>query len=168
MPPIIQPESPQDAPGIRALLLAAFPGPLEAQLVEDLRAARRLTHSLIALSGDTIIGHIALSPVTVAGTGKGLGLAPLAVLPTHQKQGVGGALVNQAIAHAKSSGHAFIVLLGDPAYYARFGFTRASRHGLIDEYEGGNAFQVLELTPAGIPQNAGTVKYAPEFAIFTP
>ncbi len=185
MPFLIRHETPQDAPAIRALLLAAFPGPLEAQLVDDLRAAGRLTFSFVAqlLDPNTsqptgqIIGHIAFSPITIqnASVSNALGLAPLAVHPAHQKQGIGSQLVHHSLAIAKASGHPLIVLLGEPAYYARFGFTPARLHNLIDEYEGADAFQALQLNPHNLPKPATPqsppahlVKYAPEFAIFTP
>lgn len=164
---VIREEVPRDVGAVRELLQAAFPTPDEATLVDALRLSGRLTVSLVAVEGDEVVGHIAFSPVTVASSSGGLGLAPLAVLPDRQRRGIGSRLVEDGLAACRSLGVPFVVVLGDPNYYARFGFTPALRFGLGDEYGGGEAFQVLELVPKGIPADAGLVRYAPEFGIFS-
>jgi len=161
-------ELPDDQPGIRKVHCAAFPGEGEANLVDLLRAAGHLPISLVALIGGEVIGHAGFSPVsTVTPTtsgGLGAGLAPLGVLPSFQRQGVGAALVETGLAACRTSGFSWVVVLGDPAYYVRFGFQPAPDFGLSDEYGGGAAFQVLELVPGTLPTGAGLVRYAPEFA----
>lgn len=161
----IRSEEPQDADAVRAVLESAFPTSLEGRLADALRAAGRLSVALVAVEDGAVVGWIAFSPVTAAGATGGLGLAPLAVQRTHQKRGIGAALVRSGLASCRLIGARYVVVLGDPAYYERFGFGPAGRWGLVDEYGGGDAFQSLELTPGGIPFGAGLVKYAPEFSI---
>ncbi|MBN9523740.1 N-acetyltransferase [bacterium] len=160
---VIRPERPADAGAIHAVVAAAFPTDAEAQLVKVLRDAGRLTISLVADDGGEVVGHVAFSPVTVDGVGGGLGLAPLAVIPERRGEGIGGRLVREGLEAARAAGAAFAVVLGESVYYSRFGFEPAARHGLTDEYGGGDAFQVVAL--GGVP-GRGLVKYAPEFAAF--
>ena len=163
-------ERPEDASAIRAVHEAAFSGPgegrppREGRLVDALRAAGRLRISRVAESNGAVIGHIAFSPVSVAAARDGLGLAPVAVAPPFQGRGVGGALVREGLEACRQVNAGFVVLLGAPAYYGRFGFLAASAWGLLDEYGGGAAFQALELRAGAIPRGAGLVRYAPEFA----
>ena len=168
----IRPERPGDEAAIHAVVAEAFPTAAEADLVRTLRVAGRLTLSVVAeLPGEvardgTIVGHVGFSPVTLAGSTAGIGLAPLAVSATHRRQGVGARLVRDGLARCERAGFGFVVVLGSPAYYARFGFAPASRWNLSDEYGGGDAFQALELRARAIPAGAGLVRYAPEFASF--
>jgi putative acetyltransferase len=123
----------------------------------------RLRISEVAESGRAIVGHVALSAVSVAGAVDGMGLAPLGVRPDFQRRGVGAALVRAGLETCRRAGIGFVVVLGEPAYYGRFGFAAAAGWGLADEYGGGAAFQALELRPGAIPRGAGLVRYAPEF-----
>ncbi|MEI6726755.1 MAG: N-acetyltransferase [Actinomycetes bacterium] len=165
----VRAEQAGDAPAIRAVLGACFPTEAEARLVELLRADFSLPVSLVADQGGELIGHVAFSPVsldshTEAGAVRGAGLAPLAVLEAHRRQGVGTALACAGLDACATAGFGWIVVLGDPRYYARFGFRPAAEAGLHDEYGGGPAFQVLELRPGSLPVGAGLVRYSPEFA----
>ena len=144
----------------------AFPGLLEGRLVNELRQSRRLKVSFIATSDDQIVGHVAFSPVTVGVSDRGVGLAPLAVLPEFQRQGIGAALVKHGIEECRQRGIGFVVVLGDPSFYRRFGFQPTSHWQLSDEYGGGEAFQALELQSGTVPKGGGLVRYAPEFSIF--
>lgn len=162
---VIRAEHVDDIPAIAAVHIAAFPTPAEARVVDALRKAGRLTISLLAEQNGIVGGHVALSPITIAGEGGGLGLGPIAVLPQFHRQGIGKSLVNQALAEARKLGTGLVVVLGSPAYYGRFGFKPASGFGLSDEYGGGGAFQAIELRP-GATCHRGVVQYAPEFAQF--
>lgn len=74
-------------------------------------------------------------------------------------------MVRGGLDASRRAGFGFVVVLGEPAYYARFGFAAASGWGLLDEYGGGAAFQALELRPGAIPRGAGPVRYGAEFAL---
>ena len=109
---------------IRALYESAFPDedlfPLVAALTSD--ADRAV--SLVALSGQQLLGHLVLTPCTVAGEPIGVALlGPLAVQPNHHRQGIGSALVREGIKRSGDRDVAKIFVLGDPSYYRRFGFT---------------------------------------------
>ena len=157
---VIRPETPGDTAAIHALVAACFPTEAEARLIDALRAAGRLTLSLVAVEDGQIAGHVGFSPMT--GLDGGLGLAPLAVRADQRRRGIGAALVREGLAACARIGARFVVVLGDPAYYSRFGFAPAGRWGLSGEYGGGDAFQALELVPGAI--GPGLVRYAPEFA----
>ena len=159
--PEIRPETPADFPAIHALVAACFPTPAEARLIDALRAAGRLSLSLVAVEDGQVVGHIGFSPMT--GLDGGLGLAPLAVHAGHRRRGIGAQLTRAGLAACAELGARIVVVLGDPAYYGRFGFAPASRWGLIGEYGGGDAFQALELDPGAL--RAGLIQYAPEFAV---
>jgi putative acetyltransferase len=116
------------------------------------------------------VGYVAFSPVrideeTIAGIG--LGLAPVAVHPDRQGRGIGGRLVREGLAACRRAGYGFVVVLGAPAYYRRFGFDRADLRGLGNEYGADEAFMVLELRDGAIPGRGGVVRYGPEFAGFS-
>ena len=160
----IRPEQPGDAAAVRSVHEAAFPGHDEARLVDALRAAGRTVVSLVAEDNGRIVGHVAFSPVTVEGASDGVGLAPVAVIPTAQRGGIGSRMIRDGLDICRQNGFGFVVVLGAPAYYGRFGFTPAHAWGLDDEYGGGEAFQALELRAGSIPKDAGRVRYAPEFA----
>ena len=156
-------EQPGDVAAIDRLVTDAFPTPIEARLVSALRAAGRLAISLVAIEANDVIGHIAFSPAT-AGPARGLGLAPLAVHAGHRRRGVGANLVREGLASCRERGETFVVVLGDPRYYGRFGFVAAAQHGLGNEYGAGEEFMVLALQPRGLPPTGSIVRYAPEFA----
>lgn len=166
--PKIRDEKPGDEAAICEVHDAAFAGPLEGRLVNDLRRAGKLTISLLAEHDGQIVGHIAFSPVTVGSDCLGLGLAPLAVLPAEQSKGIGAALVKAGIAKCRQLQTDFVVVLGSPVYYGRFGFKPAVNWSLSDEFRGGEAFQALELVPGAIQADGGLVRYAPEFSSFLP
>jgi putative acetyltransferase len=157
-------EAPADRAGIHAVHAVSFPTAFEADLVDALRRAGRLTISLVAVEDDGIVGHVAFSPVSVPGTTDGVGLAPVAVLPAFRRRGIAAQLIRDGLAECVRRGQGFVVVLGDPHYYRRFGFLPARGRGLRDEYGGGDAFQALELRPGAIPADGGLVRYAPELA----
>jgi putative acetyltransferase len=121
-------ERPDDATTIHALTNAAFAGMAfsdntEAAIVDRLRAAGALTLSLVATHGGEIVGHVAFSPVTINGeAGDWYGLGPVSVWPDRQRTGIGQALIREGLRRLRSMSAGGCVLLGDPAYYVRFGF----------------------------------------------
>jgi putative acetyltransferase len=159
----VRSEGPQDIAAIREILLASFPSDAEARLVELLRDAGHLAVALVAEIDGRVVGHAAFSSVSTAAGAPGVGLAPIAVMPAQRCHGVGRELVERGLAACTSLGFGWAVVLGEPAYYSRFGFVLAADSGLVDEYGGGRAFQVIELIPGSLPVGAGLVRYAPEF-----
>ena len=159
----IRPEQPRDVSAIYGVNAACFPGDDEARLVDFLCAAGNLSVSLVADDSGSIVGHIAFSPVSTAAGVIGAGLAPLAVLDSHRRQGIAEKLVHAGLEACREMGFGWCVVLGEPAYYGRFGFRPAPEFGLSDEYGGGGAFQVIELIPDSLPVGSGLVRYAPEF-----
>jgi putative acetyltransferase len=134
---IIRDERAHDGGEIRALVEAAFRAPnrhakadytpTEHLLVDRLRAAGALTLSLVAEEGGALVGHIAFSPVLIDGRSlEWHGLAPVAVRPDRQNGGIGGKLVREGLARLVASGSKGCVVLGNPAYYQRFGFAAHS------------------------------------------
>ncbi|WP_328460823.1 N-acetyltransferase [Actinoplanes sp. NBC_00393] len=128
---IVQRETPGREAAIHAVTLAAFGQPMEAGLVDQLRADEGWIPqlSLVALDGDAVIGHVACTRARLGGE-PALGLGPLSVHPDHQKRGVGSALVHAVLGGADALGEPIVVLLGNPAYYSRFGFRLAAEYGI--------------------------------------
>lgn len=171
----VREEWPEHEPQVARVLDSAFERPDESRLVAALRAARAVTVSLVAELAPNhpereawpIVGHVLLSPVTLEGARDplGLGLAPLAVLPSHQRKGIGVRLVETALRRARLLGHAYVVVIGDPKYYSRFGFAPAAQFGLSCP---GTAFTLdflaLELVPDALLNASGVVQYHPAFS----
>ena len=163
---IIREEQAQDVDQVRFLLRAAFSTDLESKLVDALRSNGKAVFSLVSVCGEDVLGHILFSPVTTSppGDAKGLGLAPLAVLPIVQSQGIGSNLILAGLQLCRNSGYDYCVVLGSPEYYHRFGFESANEYGLENEYGAGDEFMVLHFTDQA---EAGLVQYASEFALFS-
>ena len=164
---VIREETTHDHRAIRRAVVAAFKGQLEADLVDTLRRHGKIAASLVATMGYSVVGHVLLTDVMLHGPGlapRGAGLAPLAVRPAVQRRGIGSQLMQAAIARARSAGYGFMVLLGDPAYYRRFGFRTAATLGLACDFEAPEeAFMALELAPGALGGASGLVRYEPEF-----
>jgi len=164
----IRSEAPADAPAVRRVHQRAFaPSPAEARLVELLRSAGKAAVSLVATFDGQVAGHILFSSVSIEHAParlRGLGLAPLGVLPEHQGKGIGSALVREGLRACMSLGCAVVVVLGEPSYYSRFGFARAGDFGLANEYGADDAFMAMELEKGALQQVKGLVTYAAEFA----
>lgn len=162
-PWVIRPERAGDAAAIRAVNLAAFEGSEEADMVDRVRQNGGTQLSLVAETGSEIVGHILFSEVAV-GEATGMGLAPMAVLPAHQRRGVGTTLIEHGLDLLRARGCGFVIVLGHPGYYPRFGFEPASRYGISTEYEGvpDEAFMALELAAAGLEGVSGVARYRPE------
>jgi putative acetyltransferase len=165
--PEIRPAQPTDLDAIAAVHEAAFPTGDEARLVRLLVQRGQDVISLIVTSESHIVGHILFSPATIAVEDRviltGLGLAPLAVLPAFQNQGFGSALIRQGLDRCRQLAAPFAVVLGEPAYYCRFGFIPASRHNLACEFGGDDAFQIQWLSQIPTLPADTHVRYAPAF-----
>ena len=158
----------QDIDAIRAVNEQAFGQPQEANIVDKLRADCDGLLSLVALQDEKITGHILFSPVPIEGSFgilKGMGLAPMAVLPEFQRKGVGSELVKAGIEILKKSKSPFTIVLGHPEYYPRFGFERASLYGIKSQWEGvpDHAFMILWLDKTVMNHVSGVAKYRDEF-----
>jgi putative acetyltransferase len=163
----IRPERPDDAARIREVNHLAFGQPAEADLVEKLRANCAEALSLVA-EDDTVVGHILFTPVVVEDAGRpvaGMGLAPMAVLPDRQRQGIGSQLVRRGLDLLRERGCPFVVVVGHPEYYPRFGFERASTHGLASQWDGirDEAFMALILDAPAMTAVSGVARYRDEF-----
>jgi putative acetyltransferase len=164
--PIIRLETVEDIPGIRNVIRAAFGRSGESDLVEGLRRSGALIVSAVALSDGRVVGHVAFSGVTVGRSGRAVGLAPVAVTPNCQGNGVGSALIRWGLEECGRLGHKVVIVLGDPGYYGRFGFATASRFGIECPFSvPAEEFMVLELSVGAASGICGMVRYAPEFEL---
>jgi putative acetyltransferase len=164
---LIRAETDADIPAIHAVNAAAFPTPAEADLVDALRRQARPLVSLVAEQDGAVVGQILFSPVSLPSRPdlKLLGLAPMAVVPEHQRGGIGSALVRAGLAECRQLGASAVVVLGHPEYYPRFGFQPSVRFGLRSEYDvPEEVFMVLELVPGSLSGASGTVQYHPAFS----
>jgi putative acetyltransferase len=126
----------------------------------------KATVSLVAQQDDQVVGHILFSPITVANAPRivrGVGLAPMSVLPEFQNRGIGSRLVREGLTVCQQAGYDIVVVLGHVHYYPRFGFVRANDFGLENEYEAADTFMVLELKNGVLKGIRGLVKFASEF-----
>ncbi|MHB8961078.1 MAG: GNAT family N-acetyltransferase [Candidatus Limnocylindrales bacterium] len=171
LPIAIRLETPGDEPGVRRVHAAAFPGPEEAAIVDEIRQlAPAGWQSIVAVdrSGD-IVGHVLLSPCPVEDdhgnrVGEVLALRPIGVLPEMQYRGVGSALITAAVSLAIARGVPALVLLGQPAYYPRFGFMPARSCGLQPPADAWpDAAWMARLLPAWQDGLRGRVRYPRAF-----
>ena len=160
----IRPERIEDIDAIRTLTETAFKTAPHADgtehlIIDRLRAAGALTLSLVAEADGAIVGHVAFSPVAVSDGSEGwYGLGPISVDPARQGEGIGGKLIRDGLERLKALGATGCVLLGDPAYYGRFGFAADPKlvlDGVPPEY-----FMRVAFSPV---YGAGTVSYHPGF-----
>jgi putative acetyltransferase len=156
-----------DRDAIRAAHTAAFGRADEAELALRLWAREPACISLVAEADGAVVGHVLLSPVSVEGRSfarSPFGLGPVGVLPGLQRGGVGQALCRAGIDACRQAGAPFVVVLGHPPYYPRFGFVPAVRFGLtFADAPPRDAFMALELEPGALASSGGKVRYAPEF-----
>ena len=165
---IIRPETAADVAQIHQVNELAFGSPSEAKLVEQLRAVADPQISLVAVKDSHVVGHVFFSPVSIETNDSGaviLGLAPMAVLPEYQNQGIGSQLVRAGLQSCQRIGCDVVVVVGHPEYYPRFGFVPAKPKGLSCEYPvPDEVFMVAELKPGALNGRRGVVKYLPAFA----
>jgi putative acetyltransferase len=163
---LIRPELPEDHAAVEAIHTSAFPTDAESKVVNAIRTNGNAVVSLVAVTDGTLVGHILFSPVHThpPTPEKGLGLAPIAVLPAFHGQSIGSQLIRAGLERCRELGYDYAVVLGGPKYYMRFGFEKASEFGLQNEYGVDDEFMALKFKafPAG-----GLVKYVPEFSLFS-
>lgn len=146
----------------------AFEQRSEADLVEAVRRIAETHLSFVAEDDGRVVGHILFSPVHIEPSFNRnlrlLGLAPMAVLPERQRQGIGAALVRKGLRACRKSGCHAVFVLGHPDYYPRFGFEPAQNWGLRTEYDAPTeAFMALELVHGSLEGMRGTVTYNTAF-----
>jgi putative acetyltransferase len=165
---LVRLEQSSDASAIDCVLRSAFPTDQEARLVRRLRKHQRLRLSLIAEIDGVIVGHIGFSQITIAesvANSTGFGLAPLSIVSELQRRGLGAQLVGEGLRACERLGAGFVVVLGEPEYYHRFGFRSAESFGLENEYGAGEEFMALELKTGSI--TPGLIRYESEFSDLT-
>lgn len=163
--PLIRAEMPVDAEAVREVNRRAFGRDAEGQLVDALRAGGYIRVSRVAELEGRVVGHVLFStlPVeTAEGVVEALALAPMAVVPEHQRRGVGSALVRDGLAACREAGHGIVIVLGHPEFYPRFGFS-AEQAGRLRSPFSGPAFMALALTPGALDGVEGEVRYTPPF-----
>ena len=139
---LVREETETDRDAVHALTRDAFAGSElghngEADLVDTLREVCDDGLALVAELDGELVGHILFTPVAIGdGVAVGMGLAPMSVAPSCQGQGVGSILVRRGLEILEGRGVPFVVVLGHGDYYPRFGFERASAHGVFCEFEG--------------------------------
>lgn len=187
----IRHEQSADVDAVRAVHDAAFARPHEGRLVDALRARSEFdarlslvaedvheaaggdrpqagsAPSTVALGG--IVGHVLFTPMRIEGPGRGnydaLALAPMAVVPARQRQGVGSALVRAGLEQCRALGHGVVIVLGHGAYYPRFGFAPARARGIESPFDvTDDVWMVVELIPHALDGVRGTVRYPEPFA----
>ena len=157
---ILRDAQPADRDAIDRVVSAAFGQAAEARLVHELDRAGDTVLALVAEVPGEIIGHVLLSRLSAPFPA--LALAPVSVAPAQQLRGIGSALIRAVIDRARAAGWAAIFVLGDPAYYRRFGFDAAAAAGFSTPYAGPH-FMVLPLAPP-LPASQGALAHAPAFA----
>lgn len=162
---LIRPETDADHAAIREINRRAFGTDAEGRLVDALRAGGYVRCSLVAEIDSRIVGHILFSDLpieTARGSIPAVALAPMAVLPEYQRQGIGTALVRDGLDRCRAAGAAAVIVVGHPEYYPRFGFS-AELGARIESPYAGPAFMALELVAGSLAGVQGRVDYPPPF-----
>lgn len=163
----IRDEAPADHSAVREVNRLAFGQEEEALLVDALREGGYGRVSLVAEVEGRVVGHILFSDLPIAGDQgevSALSLAPMAVLPSHQRQGIGSALVSEGLRVCAARGHRIVVVVGHTAFYPRFGFSAELARRLRSPFSG-PAFMAVELVPGALDGVVGTVRYPPPFGV---
>jgi putative acetyltransferase len=162
----IGPERPGEEAAIAAVHCAAFNDTYEAGVVAGLREGGFAIASLVARVDGAVAGHVMFSRISVTVDGRAVAaaaLAPLAVAEAWRRMGLGAKLVEAGLEACRAAGMACVVVLGDPAYYRRFGFSLAAMAHLRTRY-GPGKLMALELVPGVLSGTGGVVRYPPPFA----
>lgn len=164
----IREECPADIGDIRDINQRAFGQDQEGNIVDALRSNGASLLSLVATVNDRLVGHIMYSPISVSSEILGAALGPMAVLPEYQRQGIGSELIEAGNQQLKAAGYPFIIVVGHPNYYPRFGFRPASAHGITCEWDlPDDVFLLLVLDPIKMEGVYGPAKYRHEFSSVT-
>ena len=166
---IIRTERPDDETQIYEINRQAFGRPLEGEVINRLRQSCPEGISLVAENDGSLVGHILFTPAYIETADQqiyGMGLGPMAVLPEHQSRGIGSALVRAGLERLRQARQPFVVVVGHPWFYPKFGFEPADRYGIGCEYPGvpAEAFMVLILDPERMEGVQGMAHERPEFA----
>jgi putative acetyltransferase len=162
-------EKSDDILSIREVVTAAFGRTSEAKLIETIRNSQNFIPelSIVATEQGNLLGHILFSPIVIESqtqTFPALALAPLAVMPARQHQGIGSKLVQFGLAKCCELNHNLVVVLGHPDYYPRFGFQTANQFGIQASFPvSEKAFMVLELKADTLQNVSGLVRYPAYF-----
>ncbi|HEY9610661.1 N-acetyltransferase [Allocoleopsis sp.] len=162
-------ETVHEITGIREVVKAAFGQITEAELIEVIRKSQNFIPelSIVATEDGKVLGHILFSPIVIETRERmipALALAPLAVIPERQGEGIGRQLVQVGLSKCRELGHEIVVVLGHPDYYPRFGFKKASQFGVEAPFSvPDEAFMVLELKPGVLSDVSGIVRYPAYF-----
>ena len=160
----IRDEQPDDLAAIREVNRRAFNQEQEGRIVDALREHGGSLLSMVAVADGFVVGHIMFSPLTV-GPVAGAALGPMAVLPEYQRQAIGSQMVERGLGRLRDQGCSFVVVIGHPEFYPRFGFQRAANYGLTCVWDvPPEAFMVTVLKPEIAGSLAGLAEYRPEFS----
>ena len=165
----IREEEPADHDQIESVNRTAFDGDLEAKLVNRLLSERLVIASLVAVQDDQIVGHILFSGVVIEtehGAVNAVSLAPMAVLPECQRQGIGSELLRRGLQACRERGKWIVIVLGDPKFYTRFGFSVEMARWLQSPYSG-DSWMAIELVPGALDGVSGIVRYPEAFEVFS-
>lgn len=159
-----------DAEQIRLVNTRAFGQAAEADIVDALRKTCPAGKSFVAEYEGKVVGHILFTPVVIESNAKqvgGMGLAPMSVLPEFQRQGIGSLLIQASLDEMRKTQQPFVIVLGHPEYYPRFGFKRASDYGIASQYDNvpEEAFMILILDEGVLKNISGIAKYRAEFDV---
>lgn len=163
---LIRPERDSGRPAIWSVNRAAFDTEAEAELVDVLRDGGFNEVSLVAEFDGQVVGHILFTPLTViseSGLVDALSLAPMAVLPSHQRQGIGSRLVEAGLQECRDQGHRIVFVLGHPEFYRRFGFSSEVARRLDSPFGRGDAWMARELVTGALEGIHGRVEYPRPF-----
>jgi putative acetyltransferase len=164
---IVRHEAAEDRLAVRRVNVLAFGTALEADLVEALHRDGLVLSSIVAETGGAVVGHIVFSRMWVDSGSEAIEavcLAPVAVVQSRQRSGIGSALVRQGIVEMQVRGERVMIVVGHPGYYPRFGFEPASKHGIHGPFPD-EFFMVRELKPGALADVTGIARYPAAFGL---
>ena len=162
-----RPESDQDHKAVWNVNRLVFEAEDEANLVDALRDGGYVEVSLVAEADGEIVGHILLSRITIVTEAQrvdALSLAPMAVVPSHQRQGIGSKLLEAGLEACQKRNNKIVVVLGHPEFYPRFGLSAELAQPLESPFGGGEAWMAMELVPGVLSGIEGRIEYPPPFS----